>query len=160
MYSFFAGRGFHSLRPVFYSIVAFFGLLLVLSTANAYAQAQKPLPTITLTLNDYSVLAEVADTPSTRSQGLMYRQALEPDNGMLFVFDTPLKACFWMKNTQIPLSIAFITANGTISNIEAMEPFSLASICPTQPILYALEMEQGWFDKRSIQAGDTVQKLP
>lgn len=160
MYSFFAGRGFHSLRPVFYSIVAFFGLLLLLNTAKAYAQAQKPLPTITLTLNEHSVLAEVADTPSTRSQGLMYRQALEPNNGMLFVFDTPLRACFWMKNTQIPLSIAFITADGIISNIEDMEPFSLASVCPTQAMQYALEMEQGWFDKRSIQAGDKVEDLP
>ena len=157
MYSFFAGRGFRSLRPIFY---AFLGFTLLLSAPYAYAKAQPPLPSTTLLLNEHSVLAEVADTPSARSQGLMYRQALEPNSGMLFVFDTPLMACFWMKNTQIPLSIAFITAKGIISNIEDMEPFSLASVCPTQTMLYALEMEQGWFDQHGIQAGDSVQQLP
>lgn len=90
----------------------------------------------------------------------MYRQSLAPNSGMLFVFDYSMPACFWMKNTPLPLSIAFITDEGTITNIEAMQPFSTASVCPLRPVKYALEMEQGWFAKQDIYAGDVVQHLP
>lgn len=152
MYVFFTGL----LRPVF-CLVLFLFLLL---SPKLQAQAQAPLPRTPLQINQSIVQAEVANTEATRSQGLMYRQSLAPNSGMLFVFDYVMPACFWMKNTPLPLSIAFITEAGTISNIEVMHPFDTTSVCPSMPVKYALEMEQGWFAKQGIHAGDVVQHLP
>ena len=86
----------------------------------------------------------------------MYRESLNPDSGMLFVFEEASYHCFWMKNTLIPLSIAFISPNGTITDIVDMAPLDLTSHCPTQPALYALEMNQDWFAKQDIKVGDRV----
>ncbi|MGB3288397.1 MAG: DUF192 domain-containing protein, partial [Burkholderiaceae bacterium] len=104
--------------------------------------------------------AEVAATDDSRAQGLMNRASLPESHGMLFVFDNPTTTCFWMKNTPLPLSIAFIDVRGTVVNIADMQPRTLDAHCPTAPMLYALEMRQGWFRERLIQAGAAVQGLP
>lgn len=114
----------------------------------------------TLTLGDRTIQAEVADRPETRAMGLMDRRSLAPDHGMLFVFEQEGMPCFWMKNTPLPLDIAFIDQEGFIANIAAMQPFDLQSQCPVRPIRYALEMEQGWFAKADKQAGERVVGLP
>lgn len=153
MHLFFTGL----FRPVFY---LFSVLTLVCSASNILAQQVKTLPVINLQINQSLLHAEVADTEAKRAQGLMHRQALAPNSGMLFVFDEINTPCFWMKNTPLPLSIAFITEQGVISNIEQMTPFNTVSICPIVPVKFALEMEQGWFTKHRIYAGDQVKHLP
>jgi uncharacterized membrane protein (UPF0127 family) len=100
---------------------------------------------------------EIADTPEERASGLMNRKTLKEDQGMLFVFDREERVSFWMKNTSIPLSIAFISADGTIRQIEDMESFSLESIPSRRSVLYALEVNRGWFDERGIAVGDRVE---
>jgi uncharacterized membrane protein (UPF0127 family) len=99
------------------------------------------------------IRAEVAADGATRSKGLMMRPRLGANEGMLFVFADKAGHCFWMKNTLIPLSIAFLDDDGTIVNIEDMQPHKEDSHCPVRPIRYALEMDQGWFAKRGIKPG-------
>ena len=122
------------------------------------AAAQK-LPTTVLSIHHHRLQVEIANTDATRTQGLMHRSHLATNSGMLFVFDQPVLACFWMKNTPLNLSIAFVDAAGVITNIEQMQAFDLQSHCPNKPIKYAIEMEQGWFDSRAV-AGDQVNGLP
>lgn len=145
------------IRPVFYFLI---GLIFLLASPVIYAQKNQQFKKIPLQINQISLYAELAQTDKDRARGLMYRQQLEKDHGMLFVFEQELPVCFWMKNTPLPLSIAFITQQGVISNIEHMQPFSTESHCPVVPIKYALEMEQGWFEQQHIQAGDAVLHLP
>lgn len=90
----------------------------------------------------------------------MGRQSLAPNHGMIFVFESAEKQCFWMKNTPLPLSIAFISERGLITNIADMQPFSEESHCSNQPVRFALEMEQGWFKKRGVLVGDKVEIPP
>jgi len=118
------------------------------------------LPTAELSVGGTPVHAEVAATPASRNLGLMFRQSLPVDHGMLFVFEADVQQCFWMKNTPLPLSIAFIDAGGRIVNIRDMQPLSEASHCPIAPIRYALEMQQGWFGMNGVQAGQAVRGLP
>lgn len=113
-----------------------------------------------LKIDAHRIRAEIAADAQTRSRGLMYRLSLPPDTGMLFIFESVGQPCFWMKNTPLPLSIAFIDQDGHIVNMADMEPHSTASHCPHAPIRYALEMEQGWFEARDIQAGARVKHLP
>lgn len=117
-------------------------------------------PTTTLTINGQKVLAEVVSTPETRATGLMNRFSLQPDHGMLFVFEAPQPLGFWMKNTFIPLSIAFIAADGKIVNIEDMRPQDESTHWSRGVALYALEMKQGWFAGKKIAAGDVIRGLP
>ncbi len=130
---------------------------LLVPIGPTHAQAQ--LPTETLTIRFFQNTAEIAKTPAQRSRGLMGRTSLPQNHGMLFVFEQPERQCFWMKNTPLPLSIAFIDAQGRISSIANMTPFSEETHCSTEPVPFALEMEQGWFQKRGVLAGDTV-KIP
>lgn len=118
------------------------------------------LPTVTLTLRGRRLVAEVASTPVQREIGLMNRFSLQPDHGMLFVFETAQPLAFWMKNTFIPLSVAFVDANGRILNIESMAPQDLATHWSQGAALYAIEMRQGWFLDHGIAAGDVVGGLP
>jgi uncharacterized protein len=118
------------------------------------------LPTTTLTINGQNVVAEVVSTPEQRATGLMNRFSLQPDHGMLFVFEQPQPLGFWMKNTFIPLSIAFIDANGKIVNIEDMRPQDESTHWSRGVALYALEMKQGWFAGKKIAAGDVIKGLP
>jgi uncharacterized membrane protein (UPF0127 family) len=135
-------------------------LAVALPVATAVAQPaaervepQPILPRIDLQAGMHVIRAEVADSGERRMKGLMMREKLGPNEGMLFVFEYKAGHCFWMKNTLLPLSIAFIDDDGTIANIEDMKPRTEDSHCPVRPIRYALEMEQGWFARRGIKAG-------
>jgi uncharacterized protein len=114
------------------------------------------LPTTPLQAGMHMIRAQVAQTPEQRSTGLMFRKDMPANDGMLFVFEAPAQQCFWMKNTLLPLSIAFIADDGTVTNIDEMKPQTLASHCSTKPVRYVLEMNQGWFAKRGIKAGSKL----
>jgi uncharacterized membrane protein (UPF0127 family) len=120
------------------------------------AAAGLALPVKTLTAGMHRIQAEVAATDANRSRGLMFRKELAPNHGMLFVFEQASVQCFWMRNTLLPLSIAFIQDDGTITNIADMAPMTENSHCSTAPVRYTLEMEQGWFAKRGIAAGKKI----
>jgi uncharacterized membrane protein (UPF0127 family) len=137
--------------------------LLALLAAGAFAQgaaAADALPTVPLSINGHKINAEVAATPEQRATGLMHRFSLKPDHGMIFVFERPEPLSFWMKNTFIPLSIAFIAPDGRIVNVDDMAPQDETSHWSRGPALYALEMRKGWFAERGIRAGDVVKGLP
>lgn len=106
------------------------------------------------------IQAEVARTPEQRSIGLMHRPTMGANQGMLFVFETPAQQCFWMMNTLLPLSIAFLADDGHVVNIEDMAPQTLNGHCSKQPVRFALEMNQGWFAKRGIKPGSRLQGGP
>ena len=125
-------------------------LCLFLVAAPAAAQT---LPVTQLSAGMHLIRAEVAADMASRSQGLMHRKSLAPNAGMLFVFDEAAPHCMWMKNTYIPLSVAFIDAQGVIINIADMTPHSEQSHCAARPAVYALEMTQGWFAQRGIKPG-------
>lgn len=133
-------------------------LLLVALTCVPPVLAQS-LPTIELTINGHRLTAEVAATVAARTVGLMRRFSLRPDHGMLFVFDAPQLLAFWMKDTYVPLSIAFIGADGRILNIEDMAPQTERTHDSRGPALFALEMKKGWFAQLGIAAGDRVDGL-
>ncbi len=129
-------------------------LLVAVLLAFGAASAQAPqLPVIQLTAGMHVVKAEVAADFLTRAQGLMHRESLGANAGMLFVFDENSIHCMWMKNTLIPLSVAFVDQSGTITNIADMQPHSEQSHCAARPALFALEMTKGWFAQRGIKAG-------
>jgi uncharacterized protein len=117
------------------------------------------LPTVELSINGHRVVAEVAATETSRTTGLMNRFSLQPDHGMLFVFNEPRPQAFWMKNTYVPLSIAFIDGNGRIMNIEDMAPQTENTHPSRGPALYALEMKRGWFADRNIAPGVRIEGL-
>ncbi len=114
------------------------------------------LPTRSLTAGIHLITAEVAADEQSRELGLMYRRGLEPNHGMLFVFDPAFKACMWMRNTLIPLSVAFIGADGQVVNIEEMQPQTDQIHCARREVPFALEMAQGWFAQRGLKPGETV----
>ncbi len=118
------------------------------------------MPVASLSINGQKITAEVAATPEQRATGLMHRFSLRPDHGMVFVFERPEPQAFWMKNTFIPLSIAFIGADGRILNIEDMAPQDERMHLSKGPALHALEMRKGWFAERGIRPGDPVAGLP
>ena len=131
-------------------------ILAVLAFAAGSVQAQQPqppLPTVQLNAGMHLIHAEVAADFTTRAQGLMYRESLGPNAGMLFIFDEPAIHCMWMKNTLIPLSVAFIDPNGVILNIADMQPQTEQSHCAAKPALLALEMTRGWFAQHGIKPG-------
>jgi hypothetical protein len=135
-------------------------LIFALAFAAAAAAAQQPaLRTVELGAGMHLIRAEVADRDATRSVGLMRRTSLPPNGGMLFVFDQDAIHCMWMKNTLIPLSVAFLDAQGAIVNIADMQPHSEQSHCAARPARYALEMTQGWFAQRGIRAGAQLRGL-
>ncbi|MFZ4650126.1 MAG: DUF192 domain-containing protein [Rubrivivax sp.] len=108
----------------------------------------------------HNIVAEVARTPQQQQIGMMMRTKMEQHEGMLFVFDEIGPRCFWMRNTLLPLSIAYIADDGTIVNIAEMQPQSDASHCSDKPVRFALEMNQGWFAKRGIKAGMRLRGTP
>lgn len=140
-----------------------FALPLALAVPPAVAQPGRPntgLAVIKLTIDGHVIDAEVAATHAHRQTGLMYRFSLPPEAGMLFVFAVPQQQSFWMRNTYVPLSIAFIAADGRIVNIEDMTPHDERLKFSTAPVLYALEMRKGWFAQKGIRAGAKVEGLP
>lgn len=131
-------------------------LLLTGLLAICSAAAQPPLPTVTLRVGAHAVQAEHAATPEALREGLMHRTAMAADAGMLFELGEPDIHCFWMKNTLIPLSIAFIDQDGRIIDIQDMQPRSLDPHCPPAPVTQALEMNQGWFTRADVRVGERV----
>jgi hypothetical protein len=128
--------------------------LSILALAFAFALAARAeLPVVELSAGVHLIKAEFADTFTTRARGLMYREKLAPNAGMLFRFDENAVQCMWMKNTLIPLSVAFLDETGAIINIADMQPHSEQSHCATRPSRYALEMNRGWFAERGIKPG-------
>ena len=109
-----------------------------------------------LRIREASLTVEIADTPELRSRGLMFRESLGESEGMLFVFDEDARRSFWMKDTLIPLSIAYIRSDWVILEIYDMEPLSLEAIPSRNPVRYALEVNQGFFDEQGIEAGTRV----
>jgi len=114
------------------------------------------LPTIDLAAGFYRIEAEVAHTPESRARGLMHRREMAPQRGMLFVFTFAGRHCMWMKNTWLPLSVAFLDADGRIINIEEMQPMTEVNHCAVRPARYALEMNAGWFAQRGLKPGDRI----
>ena len=127
--------------------------LVCLSFSAWTQQAQTQLPRVTLQAGMFQIDAQVAATPAQREIGLMFRQDMPAHEGMMFVFEQPQKQCFWMKNTLLPLTAAFVDEDGTIVNLADMKPQSTQSHCSEKPVRFVLEMNQGWFAKRNIKKG-------
>jgi hypothetical protein len=119
-------------------------------------QAQPTLPIVPLNAGIHAIQAEVANTDTTRATGLMFRRSLEGNRGMLFVFSARSTHCMWMKNTFVPLSVAFIDDDGRIVNIADMTPHDETSHCAAAPVRYALEMNRGWFVSKGIKSGAKI----
>lgn len=137
------------------------GLAAAGATGLACAQTgPQKLSAIRLNAGIHNIQAEVAQTPEQRAVGLMNRPTMAPNDGMLFIFDQPGTQCFWMKNTLLPLSIAFVADDGSITEIADMPPRTLESHCSAKPVRLVLEMNQGWFVKRGIKPGDRLSGPP
>lgn len=121
--------------------------------AQTEGQPQLTLPRVALSAGMHRIDAQVAATPVQRQIGLMHRREMPVHEGMLFVFEQPATQCFWMRNTLIPLTAAFVADDGRIVNLADMQPLSEVSHCSSEPVRYVLEMNQGWFAKRRIAAG-------
>ena len=121
--------------------------------ASAQGAAQARLPTVDLIAGMHVIKAEVALTPEQQAAGMMFRREMPGNEGMLFVNEAPGVRCFWMKNTLVPITIAFLADDGTIVNLADMQPRSELSHCSAKPVRFALEMNQGWFARRGIQPG-------
>ncbi len=134
-------------------------MLLTAGAAPAQDGPQK-LAAIRLQAGIHNISAELAATPQQREIGLMNRTSMGANEGMLFVFERLAQQCFWMKNTLIPLSIAFIADDGSVVNIDSMKPQTLDSHCSDKPVRFVLEMNEGWFAKRGIKAGTKVRGQP
>jgi uncharacterized membrane protein (UPF0127 family) len=134
-------------------------LLAAITFATAQDGPQK-LPSTTLNAGMHLIQAEVAQTPEQRSTGLMFRTTMGTNEGMLFAFEEPGQQCFWMKNTLLPLSVAFVADDGSVVNIENMKPQTLDSHCSTKPVRFVLEMNDGWFAKRGIKPGFKLSGKP
>jgi uncharacterized membrane protein (UPF0127 family) len=135
---------------------------LALASAAAHGQQgpQPRLETVELTAGMHVIKAELAVTQTQQAVGMMMRTEMGSNEGMLFVNSESSPRCFWMRNTLLPLSIAFIADDGTIVNIAEMQPRSDESHCSSKPVRYALEMNKGWFAKRGIQAGSRIRGGP
>ncbi len=134
--------------------------LLATLLLSAHAFAQQKLPATTLTIGMHLVKAEVAINDEERAMGLMYRREMGPNEGMVFRFPNPKQVCMWMKNTLLPLSVAFVDDDGKIINIEDMQPETEVAHCSKRAARYALEMNQGWFRKKNVKSGTTIEGLP
>lgn len=119
-------------------------------------RAAAGLPVAELAAGPHRIEAEVAATPDDRALGLMGRTRMPAHRGMLFVFDRPAPHCMWMRNTPLPLSVAFLDDNGEIVNIEDMSPHTETSHCAARPVRLALEMNRGWFSARHLKPGARI----
>jgi uncharacterized membrane protein (UPF0127 family) len=151
-----------SMKRITHHITA---LLLTVLCTTAWAQnsaerAQMDLPRVALQALMHRIDAQVAQTPRQREVGLMYREKMPVNEGMLFVFEQPSVQCFWMRNTRIPLTAAFVADDGTIVNLADMKPMSDDSHCSKKPVRYVLEMNQGWFAAKGMKAGSKLTGPP
>ena len=130
------------------------------ATTGAQEQAQLNLPRVKLQAGMHQIDAQLALTPDQRQIGLMYRAEMPQHEGMLFVFEQASPQCFWMKNTLLPLTAAFVADDGTIVNLVDMKPQTTDSHCSAKPVRFVLEMNQGWFAKKAIKAGFRLSGKP
>jgi uncharacterized membrane protein (UPF0127 family) len=114
----------------------------------------------TLAVGGFPITVELAMTPEDQSIGLMHRQDLDPDCGMLFCYDDPRDLSFWMRDTSIPLSIAFIDDEGRVVNVEDLHPHDESHVSSSRPCRWALEAHRGWFSSRGVRTGTIVKGLP
>ena len=135
-------------------------LLAACASVEAQDRPQMDLPRAKLSAGVHQITAQVAQTPNQRSTGLMFRTEMPRGEGMLFIFEQAGMQCFWMKNTLLPLTAAFVADNGEIVNLMDMQPHSEAPHCSTKPVRYVLEMNQGWFAKKNIKAGTKLAGEP
>lgn len=132
----------------------------LLATAAQAQPGPQQLDAVRLNAGMMAIQAQVARTPQEREIGLMYRKAMGTNEGMLFAFEQPAQQCFWMKNTLLPLAVAFIADDGSVVNIDAMKPQTLDSHCSDKPVRYVLEMNEGWFTRHGIKPGSRIQGGP
>jgi uncharacterized membrane protein (UPF0127 family) len=147
----FWGKAFDRLLPAL-AVVA----LLSPALGGAQEVPQLNLPRVKLSAGMHQINAQVASTPEQRQIGLMLRKEMPQQEGMIFVFEQAGQQCFWMKNTLLPLTAAFVADDGTIVNLADMKPETTNSHCSTQPVRYVLEMNKGWFEKKGIKAGSKL----
>ncbi len=136
-------------------IIALLGLWLTLNS-SVEARQSVEFEQASVTLNGQTYAVDFAKSAQQRAQGLMFRKSLCSDCGMLFRFSPPKQASMWMKNTYIPLDVAFIDKKGTITDIKPLQPHDLTSVGASTKVMYALEMNQGWFARHDIQVGDHI----
>jgi uncharacterized protein len=134
-------------------------LLASLSLATVANAVAAEMPTMQLSAGMYLIRAEVANTYDTRATGLMFRRSMAANEGMLFVFPDAELHCMWMKNTLVPLSVAFIDKDGTVVSISDMQPQTETTHCASAPAKYALEMSRGWFSSKGLKAGTRIRGL-
>jgi uncharacterized membrane protein (UPF0127 family) len=151
-----------SRRPALALAAALLGLLGAAGAPQVRAEdkPQLQLPRTELRAGMFRIDAQVAQTFNERQTGLMHRKEMPAHEGMLFVFEQPARQCFWMKNTLLPLTAAFVADDGTIVNLADMQPLSEASHCSAQPVRYVLEMNQGWFAQKNLKAGAKLTGRP
>jgi uncharacterized protein len=136
---------------------------LALAAAFGTAQAQEAqmnLPRVKLSAGLHQIDAQVALSADQRMVGLMFRKEMPQHEGMLFIFEEPSVQCFWMKNTLLPLTAAFVADDGTIVNLADMKPLVTDSHCSSKPVRYVLEMNKGWFEKKGIKPGAKLSGKP
>jgi uncharacterized membrane protein (UPF0127 family) len=137
-----------AITTVLVGLASFFG-----QASFAQDAPQMNLPRVKLSAGMHLIDAQVAASDATRATGLMHRRDMPQTEGMLFVFEQPTVQCFWMKNTLLPLTAAFVEDDGTIVNLADMKPQTTESHCSAKPVRYVLEMNQGWFGKKGLKAG-------
>jgi hypothetical protein len=140
--------------------VAALALVSAALASHAQESPQMNLPRVALSVGMYQIDAQVAQTSAEHQTGLMHRTEMPQHEGMLFVFPQPRQQCFWMKNTLLPLTAAFVADDGTIVNLADMKPQTTDAHCSTKPVRYVLEMNQGWFAKKNIKAGSRLTGSP
>ena len=138
---------------LFAALYALLALFAVALPAQAQDEPQLNLQRTRLTAGMHLIDTQLAITPGQRQTGLMFRKDMPQHEGMLFVFEQPTVQCFWMKNTLLPLTAAFVADDGTIVNLADMKPQTTDSHCSDKPVRFVLEMNQGWFAKKNIKAG-------
>ncbi len=144
--------GFFGVFLLFFSVAGF--LCPMSKTQETTGNLERDY--VTLSINGRPLRVEIASTPSERQKGLMHREHIDPDCGMLFIFTEDRILSFWMKDTGIPLSIAFLDKNGKVTDIFDMEPFSLKAVRSSAPCRYAIEVQKGFFRRAGLTTGDTV----
>ena len=137
--------------------------LFMLPALSSPASAEEPstpqltLQRVKLSAGMHQIDAQVAASPDERQIGLMFRKEMPQHEGMIFVFEQAAQQCFWMKNTLLPLTAAFVSDDGTIVNLADMKPQTMQSHCSDKPVRYVLEMNRGWFTKKGLKAGSKLQ---
>ena len=146
-------------RHIKLSFIGMFVAAMLAAALPVQAQdaPQMNLQRVKLLAGMHQIDAQVAANSEQRQTGLMFRKDMPQHEGMIFIFEQPTQQCFWMKNTLLPLSAAFIADDGTIVNIEDMKPQTLDAHCSAQPVRFVLEMNKGWFVKKGIKTGSKLQ---